>query len=118
MLSTPELCKRLLTHIASGVQVVAHERPDLQEQAASLSTQLASYTITLKELEDNLLQRLAASQVWLSELPSHIVQQWLSAHHLAIRAGLIGSSCSMCQLQRASSCYLGKDASEAVASSQ
>ena len=44
-------------------QVVAHERPDLQEQAASLSTQLASYTITLKELEDNLLQRLAASQV-------------------------------------------------------
>ena len=45
------------------MQVVAHERPDLQEQAASLSTQLASYTITLKELEDNLLQRLAASQV-------------------------------------------------------
>ncbi len=49
-------------------QVVAHERPDLQEQAASLSTQLASYTITLKELEDNLLQRLAASQVYHSSM--------------------------------------------------
>ncbi len=60
----------LASHKASDlqnptVQVVAHERPDLQEQAASLSTQLASYTITLKELEDNLLQRLAASQVGL-----------------------------------------------------
>ena len=42
---------------------VAHERPDLQEQAATLVRQLASYTITLTELEDNLLRRLAASQV-------------------------------------------------------
>ena len=53
----------LAAHRNPCMQVVAHERPDLQEQAASLSTQLASYTITLKELEDNLLQRLAASQV-------------------------------------------------------
>ena len=42
---------------------MAHERPDLQEQAATLVRQLASYTITLTELEDNLLRRLAASQV-------------------------------------------------------
>jgi len=44
-------------------QVVDHERPDLQEQARSLVRQLGEYTITLKELEDNLLQRLANSQV-------------------------------------------------------
>lgn len=44
-------------------QVVGHERPDLQEQARSLVRQLGEYTITLKELEDNLLQRLANSQV-------------------------------------------------------
>lgn len=43
--------------------VVAHERPDLQEQAATLVRQLASFTITLIELEDNLLQRLANAQV-------------------------------------------------------
>ena len=43
--------------------VVAHERPDLQEQAANLVRQLASFTITLTELEDDLLQRLASSQV-------------------------------------------------------
>ena len=48
--------------------VVAHERPDLQEQAANLVRQLASFTITLTELEDDLLQRLASSQAcphWL-----------------------------------------------------
>ena len=45
------------------VQVVAHERPDLQAQAAELVRQLGEYTITLKELEDNLLARLANSQV-------------------------------------------------------
>ena len=44
-------------------QVVGHERPDLQEQARSLVRQLGEYTISLKELEDNLLQRLANSQV-------------------------------------------------------
>ena len=44
-------------------EVVDHERPDLQEQARSLVRQLGEYTITLKELEDNLLQRLANSQV-------------------------------------------------------
>ncbi|KAK9808985.1 hypothetical protein WJX72_007373 [[Myrmecia] bisecta] len=42
--------------------VVAHERPDLQEQAAALVRQLGEYTITLKDLEDNLLMRLANSQ--------------------------------------------------------
>lgn len=39
-----------------------HERPDLQEQAAALVTQLGQYTITLKELEDSLLARLANAQ--------------------------------------------------------
>jgi len=42
--------------------VVDHERPDLQEQASQLVRQLAEYTITLKELEDNLLFRLANAQ--------------------------------------------------------
>lgn len=40
---------------------VGKERPDLQEQVATLSRQLGEYTITLKELEDGLLRRLAAS---------------------------------------------------------
>jgi hypothetical protein len=44
-------------------QVVAHERPDLQEQAANLVATLGQYTITLTDLEDNLLRRLANSQV-------------------------------------------------------
>ena len=48
--------------------VVAHERPDLQEQAATLVRQLASFTITLTELEDNLLRRLAASQASTQKL--------------------------------------------------
>lgn len=43
--------------------VVNHERPDLQEQAGALVRQLAEYTITLKELEDSLLFRLANAQV-------------------------------------------------------
>jgi len=42
--------------------VVAKERPDLQQQAADLRSQLAQYTITIQELEDNLLFRLANSQ--------------------------------------------------------
>ena len=42
--------------------VVSKERPDLQQQAADLVAQLAQYTITLEELEDNLLFRLANSQ--------------------------------------------------------
>jgi len=42
--------------------VVDHERQDLQEQASQLVRQLAEYTITLKELEDNLLFRLANAQ--------------------------------------------------------
>jgi hypothetical protein len=43
-------------------QVVEHERPDLQEQAQALVKQLGEFTITLKNLEDNLLTRLANSQ--------------------------------------------------------
>lgn len=42
--------------------VVEKERPDLQEQAASLVRQLGEFTIQLKDLEDNLLFRLANSQ--------------------------------------------------------
>lgn len=47
--------------------VVNHERPDLQEQAAQLVSQLGQYTITLKELEDSLLARLANAQVGAGE---------------------------------------------------
>jgi dynein heavy chain len=43
--------------------VVEHERPDLQEQAASLVRQLNEYNITLRELENSLLLRLANAQV-------------------------------------------------------
>ena len=43
--------------------VVEKERPDLQEQAAGLVRQLGEFTIQLKELEDNLLFRLANSKV-------------------------------------------------------
>ena len=42
--------------------VVEKERPDLQEQAASLVRALGEYTITLTDLENNLLFRLANSQ--------------------------------------------------------
>ena len=49
--------------------VVDHERPDLQHAAAALVTQLAEYTITLTNLEDNLLSRLSNSQV----LPSNLL---------------------------------------------
>lgn len=42
--------------------VVGKERPDLQEQAAGLIRQLSEFTIQLKDLEDNLLFRLANSQ--------------------------------------------------------
>lgn len=42
--------------------VVGHEAADLQAQAAALAAQLAEYTVTLEELEDGLLARLAASQ--------------------------------------------------------
>ena len=44
--------------------VVDHERADLQQAAAALVAQLGQYTITLTELENNLLARLANSQVW------------------------------------------------------
>jgi dynein heavy chain len=42
--------------------VVGKERPDLQEQAATLVRQLGEYTITLKDLEDSLLKKLAESK--------------------------------------------------------
>jgi dynein heavy chain, axonemal len=42
--------------------VVGHERPELQQQASILSSQLAEYSITLKSLEDKLLAGLAASK--------------------------------------------------------
>ena len=42
--------------------VVDHERADLQQAAAALVAQLGQYTITLTELENNLLARLADSQ--------------------------------------------------------
>ena len=48
--------------------VVDHERPDLQHAAAALVTQLAEYTITVTNLEDNLLSRLSNSQVLLSTI--------------------------------------------------
>ena len=41
--------------------VVVKERPDLQEQAENLVAQLGQFTITLAELEDNLLAELAAA---------------------------------------------------------
>ena len=43
--------------------VVDHERPDLQQAASALITQLAEYTVTLTGLEDNLLSRLSNSKV-------------------------------------------------------
>ena len=43
--------------------VVDHERPDLQQAASALITQLAEYTVTLTSLEDNLLSRLSNSKV-------------------------------------------------------
>lgn len=42
--------------------VVGHEAADLQAQAAALARQLAEYTVTLQQLEDGLLAKLAASQ--------------------------------------------------------
>lgn len=45
--------------------VVDHERPDLQEQAAQLVRQLNEYNITLQELENSLLLKLANAQVRL-----------------------------------------------------
>lgn len=43
--------------------MVDHERPDLQEQAAALVRQLNEYNITLMDLENSLLLRLANAQV-------------------------------------------------------
>lgn len=45
------------------LQVVAFERPDLQKQANDSIVQLSGYAVTLKQLEDDLLSRLAAAQV-------------------------------------------------------
>lgn len=52
--------------------VVDHERPDLQQQAGALVRQLAEYTITLKELEDSLLARLANAQVGNTYTTQHM----------------------------------------------
>lgn len=53
--------------------VVDHERADLQEAAAALVAQLGQYTITLTELENNLLARLANSQAWAGACTSSIL---------------------------------------------
>ncbi len=42
--------------------VVSKERPDLEEQRAELVTQQNEFTIRLKELEDDLLMRLANAE--------------------------------------------------------
>ena len=42
-------------------EVVAAERPDLEETKAQLTTQQNQFKITLKELEDALLARLASA---------------------------------------------------------
>jgi hypothetical protein len=55
--------------------VVNHERPDLQEQAAALVSQLGQYIITLKELEDSLLARLANAQVRGLAISTHAWHQ-------------------------------------------
>ena len=42
--------------------VVGKERPDLQEEASNLVKQLSEFTITLKQLEDSLLEKLSNSK--------------------------------------------------------
>ena len=42
--------------------VVGKERPDLQEEASTLVKQLSEFTITLKQLEDSLLEKLSNSK--------------------------------------------------------
>ena len=74
-------------------QVVDHERPDLQEQARSLVRQLGEYTITLKELEDNLLQRLANSQVRELNLLLSVGRQ---LHVLSAVCCIICECCASC----------------------
>ena len=49
----------------------------MQEAAAALVAQLGEYTITLTALEDNLLQRLANSQVRLGTQPLYLRVPWL-----------------------------------------
>jgi dynein heavy chain len=68
--------------------VVDHERPDLQKQAGALVRQLAEYTITLKELEDSLLFRLANAQVGLGMCEeSSLLTKLLSQGHRQVRVG-------------------------------
>lgn len=88
-------------------QVVDHERPDLQEQARSLVRQLGEYTITLKELEDNLLMRLANSQVWPSVQlwPCNLLEE-LSAYMPRHSACLVSSpACKPMSLHTLSQLY-------------
>jgi hypothetical protein len=69
-----------------------------QEQASALVRQLAEYTITLKELEDNLLFRLANAQVG-EELPGQLqaqLQHCLVARNMPCSRpcqGTIGAHC-------------------------
>jgi len=69
----------LLTYCAAVMPGVILQLASLvlvpaQEQASALVRQLAEYTITLKELEDNLLFRLANAQVG-EELPGQLQAQ-------------------------------------------
>lgn len=57
--------------------VVDHERADLQHAAAALVAQLGQYTITLTELENNLLARFANSQVWRAMRMASVQQMCL-----------------------------------------
>ena len=59
----PDLSNSTRAHACLCTQVVAHERPDLQEQAAELVRALNEYSLTLMDLENSLLFRLANSQV-------------------------------------------------------
>ena len=66
--------------------VVGKERPDLQAQAAGLVRQLGEYSILIKELEDSLLRRLAASQGDIledSELVENLDETKRTAHEIA-----------------------------------
>ena len=77
---------RLPCPLPLALQVVDHERSDLQESAMRLVRQLAEYTITLKQLEDNLLARLAASQVWAGSCPPAVCCRASCAVHAVCAA--------------------------------
>ena len=70
--------------------VVDHERADLQQAAAALVAQLGQYTITLTELENNLLARLANSQVWRATRMASLSTNVSAATALTLRADRAG----------------------------